>query len=125
MGGSISKRRSGSQRSYSRSSSHSWSYPPPQSPYVQQSQDCGPCEYFGTPSQTYGGGCAPESRKRLEEKYSKIDDNYISLDQVTEALAGAGLESSNLIVGIDFTKSNEWTGAKSFQRRSLHQIGHE
>jgi E3 ubiquitin-protein ligase RGLG len=30
--------------------------------------------------------------------------------QVTDALAQAGLESSNLIVGIDFTKSNEWTG---------------
>lgn len=30
--------------------------------------------------------------------------------QVTSALAQAGLESSNLIVGIDFTKSNEWTG---------------
>ena len=30
--------------------------------------------------------------------------------QVTEALARAGLDSSNLIVGIDFTKSNEWTG---------------
>lgn len=30
--------------------------------------------------------------------------------QVTEALAQAGLESSNLIVGIDLTKSNEWTG---------------
>uniref|UniRef100_A0A6N2MNG4 VWFA domain-containing protein n=1 Tax=Salix viminalis TaxID=40686 RepID=A0A6N2MNG4_SALVM len=42
---------------------------------------------------------------------------------VTEALARAGLESSNLIVGIDFTKSNEWTGAKSFNRRSLHHIG--
>jgi hypothetical protein len=32
------------------------------------------------------------------------------LFQVTDALAQAGLESSNLIVGIDFTKSNEWTG---------------
>ena len=32
------------------------------------------------------------------------------LQQVTAALAQAGLESSNLIVGIDFTKSNEWTG---------------
>jgi len=29
---------------------------------------------------------------------------------VTEALARAGLESSNLIMGIDCTKSNEWTG---------------
>ncbi|KVH98995.1 Copine [Cynara cardunculus var. scolymus] len=42
---------------------------------------------------------------------------------VTDALARAGLESSNLIVGVDFTKSNEWTGARSFHRRSLHHIG--
>lgn len=35
--------------------------------------------------------------------------------QVTAALAQAGLESSNLIVGIDFTKSNEWTGFSSYQ----------
>lgn len=34
-------------------------------------------------------------------------------EQVTEALREAGLESSNLIVGIDFTKSNEWTGSCS------------
>jgi hypothetical protein len=34
--------------------------------------------------------------------------------QVTEALARAGLESSNLILGIDFTKSNEWTGKGLF-----------
>ncbi|WJX62792.1 RING-type E3 ubiquitin transferase [Trifolium repens] len=57
-----------------------------------------------------------------------LDDNYNSLEQVTEALASAGLESSNFIVGIDFTKSNEWTcfvQARSFQRRCLHHIGHE
>lgn len=41
---------------------------------------------------------------------------------MSEALGRAGLESSNLIVGIDFTKSNEWTGAKSFNRKSLHHI---
>jgi E3 ubiquitin-protein ligase RGLG len=41
---------------------------------------------------------------------------------VSEALGRAGLESSNLIVGIDFTKSNEWTGAKSFNRKSLHHL---
>jgi E3 ubiquitin-protein ligase RGLG len=44
------------------------------------------------------------------------------VDQVTDALAQAGLESSNLIVGIDFTKSNEWTGKFSFHGRSLHHI---
>lgn len=42
---------------------------------------------------------------------------------MTEALHQAGLESSNLIVGIDFTKSNEWTGARSFHHRSLHHLG--
>jgi len=41
---------------------------------------------------------------------SKFLFAYFSPMQVTEALAQAGLESSNLIVGIDFTKSNEWTG---------------
>uniref|UniRef100_A0A804UAU4 RING-type domain-containing protein n=1 Tax=Zea mays TaxID=4577 RepID=A0A804UAU4_MAIZE len=51
----------------------------------------------------------PETHARLQRKYSKIGDDYRSLSQVTEALAQAGLESSNLIVGIDFTKSNEWT----------------
>lgn len=26
-------------------------------------------------------------------------------------------------MGIDFTKSNEWTGARSFNRKSLHHLG--
>ncbi|RZC47222.1 hypothetical protein C5167_040164 [Papaver somniferum] len=57
-----------------------------------------------------------------ESKYSKIADNYNSLEEVTTALAHAGLESSNLIVGIDFTKSNEWSGQKSFNNKCLHSI---
>lgn len=56
------------------------------------------------------------------QKYSFIGDNFHSIEQVTEALRGAGLEASNLIVGIDFTKSNEWTGKHSFNGRSLHAI---
>ncbi|GKC20004.1 E3 ubiquitin protein ligase RGLG2-like protein, partial [Tanacetum coccineum] len=58
-----------------------------------------------------------------KKNYSFIADNYHSLEQVTEALSHAGLESSNLIVGIDFTKSNEWTGTRSYHFNSLHHIG--
>ncbi|CAA6659564.1 unnamed protein product [Spirodela intermedia] len=65
----------------------------------------------------------PQPRRRLDRKYSRIADDYNSLEEVTEALARAGLESSNLIVGVDFTKSNEWTGKISFNRQSLHRIG--
>ncbi|KAH6559584.1 hypothetical protein KP509_1Z003800 [Ceratopteris richardii] len=32
-----------------------------------------------------------------------------------------GLESASLIIGIDFTKSNEWTGKHSFDGMSLHE----
>jgi len=34
----------------------------------------------------------------------------------------AGLESSNLVLGVDFTKSNLWTGKNSFGGKSLHDI---
>ena len=39
--------------------------------------------------------------------------------QVISALRKAGLESSNLILGIDFTKSNEWTGDSSFPLKTI------
>lgn len=41
------------------------------------------------------------------EKFLTFSDFIM---QVTDALRASGLESSNLILGIDFTKSNEWTG---------------
>ncbi|KAK2388936.1 E3 ubiquitin-protein ligase RGLG2 [Trifolium repens] len=128
MGGSHSKRRS--SRHCSSSSRSNPLFPQYQSPYLPQTQDHGAMGYnYGAPPppQSYGGGGghASQQSKRSDKKYTRIDDNYNSLEQVTEALASAGLESSNLIVGIDFTKSNEWTGARSFQRRCLHHIGHE
>lgn len=60
---------------------------------------------------------------RHNKQPAYIADNFSSLDQVVSALREAGLESSNLILGIDFTKSNEWTGKYSFHRKSLHHIG--
>jgi E3 ubiquitin-protein ligase RGLG len=55
-------------------------------------------------------------------RYRVIPDNYGSVEEVQRALVNARLESSNLIVGIDFTKSNQWTGQRSFAGRSLHAI---
>lgn len=46
----------------------------------------------------------------LDQTALTVDDYVL---KVTNALAEAGLESSNLIVGIDFTKSNEWTGSSN------------
>lgn len=72
---------------------------------------------------SYAGGSDGANYQRNQQA-SYIADNYKSLDEVVTALREAGLESSNLILGIDFTKSNEWTGKSSFNRRSLHSVGH-
>lgn len=71
---------------------------------------------------SYVGGSDRTNYQRNQQA-SYIADNYKSLDEVVTALREAGLESSNLILGIDFTKSNEWTGKSSFNRRSLHSVG--
>ncbi|KAH0913300.1 hypothetical protein HID58_036621, partial [Brassica napus] len=53
-----------------------------------------------------------QTPNNLESKFSRVGDNYRSIDEVASALPHAGLESSNLIVGV-----------KSFGRKSLHYIG--
>ncbi|XP_077237523.1 E3 ubiquitin-protein ligase RGLG2-like [Tasmannia lanceolata] len=72
---------------------------------------------------SYYGNKAVPGICPLQSTYPRIADNYNSLEQVTKALELAGLESSNLIFGIDFTKSNEWKGSRSFNHQCLHRIG--
>lgn len=113
------------RRFFSSSSFEDHGYPPPP-PYATPRHPCCTPRHHHAPA-AYAYSPAPPTprppRHRLDRKFTRIADNYQTLDQVTVALSRSGLESSNLIVGIDFTKSNEWTGARSFNRKSLHTIG--
>jgi E3 ubiquitin-protein ligase RGLG len=54
-----------------------------------------------------------------------IPDEYASYEEVTAALRNAGLEKSQLMVGVDFTQSNEKMGQTTFGGRSLHDVSDE
>lgn len=66
-----------------------------------------------------------QSNKQQQPKQTKeshtIKDKYFTVEEIQTAMRTAGIESSNLIVGIDFTKSNTWTGKNSFAGQCLHQ----
>ena len=56
------------------------------------------------------------------DTFTEIEDRFNSLAEITKAMKVNGLEKANLVIGIDFTASNEWQGRKSFSGRSLHNI---
>ena len=53
------------------------------------------------------------------QHFQKIPDRFNTIAEVQKALRQAGLEACQLIVGIDFTKSNTWTGEISFNGNLL------
>ncbi|KAL8159131.1 hypothetical protein V2J09_000668 [Rumex salicifolius] len=97
-------------------------YPPPSYGYIGSSMSP---SYPTPPLSSYAGSSMIPSNPVYAsgQRLTFIPDNFSSLDQVIASLREAGLESSNLILSIDFTKSNEWTGKYSFNKRSLHAIG--
>jgi len=54
--------------------------------------------------------------------FNPILDNFSTLEEAQKALRTAGLESSQLIIGVDYTKSNTWQGKRTFGGRCLHDL---
>ena len=48
-------------------------------------------------------GCNTSKEKKVNQ-FEKIVDKYESYEEVQKALRNAGLESSNLIIAVDYTK---------------------
>jgi len=70
--------------------------------------------YFTTASPSPRGTPAPS--------FKRIEDNYSTLSELLKAIEDVGLESCNLIIGVDFTKSNLSKGRHSYSGLSLHHI---
>jgi hypothetical protein len=60
-------------------------------------------------AQVYPTELAPVAYPKRETGPKFIPDNYRTLEEVQEALRKEGLESSNLIFGVDYTGSNHST----------------
>jgi len=63
-----------------------------------------------------------KDKEHKPPEFASFPDKYETLDSVAEALQNEGLESCNIIFGIDYTASNESQGRRTFNGRSLHCI---
>jgi len=63
-----------------------------------------------------------KKKKETKSVFHTIKDDYKTYDEIHTALRGAGVETANLIVGIDATRSNLESGLKSFGGKSLHDV---
>jgi len=68
-------------------------------------------------------GCGASASSGGNYASGMIPDRFTSLEEVVAALKKANLESSQLMVGVDFTESNTWTGKRCFGGQPLHRIG--
>lgn len=64
----------------------------------------------------------PDDEEIEGQGFEAFTERFGSFEEVSEACWRAGLESCSLIVGIDFTASNEWKGRKSFNQNCLHKL---
>ena len=71
-----------------------------------------------------GGGVKGPGRASAVSRHPVLcnPDRFRTTEEVTRALKVAGLESSNLIIAVDFTKSNMQQGERTFGNRCLHHL---
>ncbi|KAL8569864.1 hypothetical protein ACOMHN_038557 [Nucella lapillus] len=54
--------------------------------------------------------------------FFSFEDHFSTYEEVADACRRAGLEKCQLIVGVDFSASNEWQGRKTFSSQCLHRV---
>ena len=60
--------------------------------------------------------------KAAAEKFEAFRDRFETIEEVQKGLRDSGLESSDVILAIDLTKSNEWSGTDSFGGMQLQPV---
>eukprot|EP00768_Dysnectes_brevis_P000404 gnl/Dysnectes_brevis/1089_a1219_3421.p1 GENE.gnl/Dysnectes_brevis/1089_a1219_3421~~gnl/Dysnectes_brevis/1089_a1219_3421.p1 ORF type:complete len:269 (+),score=86.76 gnl/Dysnectes_brevis/1089_a1219_3421:90-896(+) len=69
-------------------------------------------------------GSSESKSTKATREFKRISASFKSFDDLQAALRKSGLESSQIIVGIDVSKSNSWTGEKSYGY-GLHDLSRE
>ena len=69
-----------------------------------------------------GGQAQPVAAiKEPNSNRPQLPDKHKTMEELVQCLRQAGIESMNLVVGFDFSKSNEWTGEKTYGK-NLHGV---
>jgi len=54
--------------------------------------------------------------------FTAFRDSFATFQSVSDAIRKAGVERARLIIGVDFTASNEWQGRQTFGKNNLHKL---
>lgn len=72
------------------------------------------------------GGILSNRKSKNKNHNMHIIKDYSTVKELDEALRKSGvLEDINFLVFVDRTRSNEWTGKKSFGGKCLHELGYK
>ena len=67
-------------------------------------------------------GSSGQNKTIQSPKSNVIADRYRTFEELEQQLRKSGVESIQSVFGYDFSKSNQWTGERTYSGRSLHDI---